>query len=401
MLAGVSISSNVDGKWTDPKPVTIENDYNYNEKANYFLSNTRKSLLMSIEREDSRGGRDLYVSFAKNDSLWAEPLNLGSVLNTAGEESAPFLASDDKTLYFSSNGFSGYGGSDVYMSRRLDDTWTNWSPPENLGPEINSKQDDLFFNIPANSNVAYYSRGITKDNADVFKVKMPIILSPDAMITVRGKLIDSKTGEPIGARIIYERLPEGKEVGVTNSDPKTGEYEIKLPGGYVYGFRAEAKDHLSENQSLDLREAKQNGSVKEKDIAMRPIDVTAEVATINVTEIEEKATIRLNNIFFDFDKAVLRPESYPELDRIAALMKERITLHVEIAGHTDTIGASEYNLKLSERRSKAVTRYLQEKGIDNARIVGTFFGESKPVDTSNTKAGNRKNRRVEFKIIKL
>ena len=145
MLAGVSMSTNINGNWTKPMAINIENDYNFNEKANYFLANTKKTLLMSIEREDSKGGRDLYVSFQKSDSTWAAPLNLGSVVNTANEESAPFLASDDKTLYFSSNGFSGYGGSDVYITKRLDDTWTSWSEPQNMGPDINSKLDDLSF----------------------------------------------------------------------------------------------------------------------------------------------------------------------------------------------------------------------------------------------------------------
>jgi OOP family OmpA-OmpF porin len=178
---------------------------------------------------------------------------MGKVINTVGEETAPFLASDDKTLYFSSNGFSGYGGSDVYMSKRLDDTWTNWSSPENLGPDINTKLDDLFFNIPSTSEFAYYSRGITADNSDIFRVKMPMFMSPDPIVIVKGKLIDAKTGKPIGAKIIYERLSDGKEVGVTYSNPETGEYEIHLPGGQQYGFRAEAKDHLSESQNLDLR----------------------------------------------------------------------------------------------------------------------------------------------------
>lgn len=402
MLAGVSISDNVGGKWSNPKPVNIENDYNYNEKANYFLSNTRKSLLLSVEREDSRGGRDLYVSFAKNDSLWAEPLNLGSIVNTAGEESAPFLASDDKTLYFSSNGFSGYGGSDVYMSRRLDDTWTNWSEPENLGPDINSKLDDLFFNMPSTSEYAYYSRGVTKDNSDIFRIKMPMFLSPEPIIIVKGKLVDSKTGKPLGAKIVYEKLPEGKEAGVTYSDPVTGEYEIHLPGGYLYGFRAEAKDHISENQSLDLRDVKKDGAVQSKDISIAPIETTVtRVDPINVTPIQENASIVLNNIFFNFNDATLQAESYPELDRIVKLMNERATMQVEIAGHTDSIGTDAYNLKLSERRANAVASYLEGKGVGESRISVKFFGESKPVDTTNTKIGNRKNRRVEFQIIKM
>jgi len=392
MVAGVSISSNIGGTWSDPKPLEIENDYNYNEKANYFLANTRKALLMSVERDDSEGGRDLYVSFEKEDGKWTQPLNLGKSINTVGEESAPFLASDDKTLYFSSNGFSGYGGSDVYMSKRLDDTWTNWSDPENLGPDINTTLDDLFFNIPSTSEYAYYSRGVTVDNSDIFRVKMPMFMTPEPIVIVKGKLVDAKTGEPIGAKIIYERLPDGKEVGVTYSDPKTGEYEIHLPGGHLYGFRAEADGHISENQNLDLRGFTKDGVLADKNITLAPI----EVAVVDVN-----TTIKLNNIFFDFDKAVLRAESFPELNRIVTMMKEKSTMQVEIAGHTDPIGTEEYNLGLSKRRANAVSNYLIKQGVEAARINTVFFGESKPIDTTQTREGNRKNRRVEFKILKL
>ena len=392
MVAGVSMSTKEGDKWTAPKPLEIENDYNFNEKANYFMANSRKSLLMSVEREDSRGDRDLYVSFEKDDGTWAEPLNLGRTINTAGEESAPFLASDDKTLYFSSNGFSGFGGSDVYISRRLDDTWTNWSSPENVGPDINTKLDDLFFNIPSISQYAYYSRGITANNADVFRVKMPVLLSPEPIVIVRGKLIDAKTGKPIGAKIIFERLPDGKQAGITYSNPETGEYEIHLPGGYLYSFRAEAKDHISESQTLDLRDFKTDGMITHKDISLAPIEVVL---------VEENAMITLNNIFFDFDKSILKPESFPELNRIVVLINERSGMQVEITGHTDPIGAEKYNLGLSERRAKAVTAYLVKKGIASDRITTTFFGESLLIDKSNTREGNRKNRRVEFKIIKL
>lgn len=395
MLAGMSISNNVNGEWTAPKPVKIENDYNYNEKSHYFLANSRKALLMSIERDDSFGDRDIYVSFAKNDSSWSEPLNLGKNINTAAEDASPFLAADDKTLYFSSKGFSGFGGSDIYRSVRLDDTWTNWSEPENLGPEVNSKFDDLFFNIPSSSEYAYFSKGIADNNADIFRLKLPVFMMPDPVIVVKGKLIDAKTGKPLGSKVIYEDLATGKEVGVAQSNPETGEYEISLPVGKQYGVRAEAKDHISSNQNLDLRKVTY-GPVT-KDMQLKP----EEMKPIEVTPIAENAVIPLNNIFFEFDKAVLTSESHPELNRIVALMNERKGMTVEIAGHTDQIGAEEYNLKLSERRAKAVSQYLVDKGISKDRISNTFFGETKPVDTSNTKAGNAKNRRVEFKIIKM
>lgn len=390
MLAGVSVSTNVGGNWSKPVPLNIINDYNFNEKANYFLTNNRKTLLMSVEREDSFGDRDLYVSFMKDDSVWTEPLNLGSIINTAGTESAPFLAADDKTLYFSSDGFSGYGGSDIYVSRRLDDTWTNWSEPENLGPEINSPLDDLFFNIPAESDYAYYSRGVSENNLDIFRVKLPIYKSPEPWVTVKGKLIDAETGKPIGAKIIYERLPDGTEMGIAQSDPLTGEYEIKLPAGHLYGIRAEARDHISENQNLDLRNITADQVIENKNFDLQPI---------RVARIDENATITLNNIFFDFDKATLRPESFPELDRLVKVMQERPTMKVQIDGHTCDIGEEQYNLGLSERRARSVQKYLVQKGIDANRIDVKYFGETKPAVPNTNRETRRQNRRVEFKII--
>ncbi|HEY9486924.1 MAG TPA: OmpA family protein, partial [Chryseosolibacter sp.] len=392
MQAGVSISSNAGGTWSKPIPLEITNDYNFNEKANYFLTNNRKTLLMSVEREDTYGDRDLYVSFMKEDSVWTEPLNLGDIINTASEESAPFLAADNETLYFSSNGFSGYGGNDIYASRRLDDTWTNWSDPENLGPEINSTLEDLFFNIPASSDFAYYSRGVSENNTDIFRVKLPILRSPETWIIVKGKIIDARSGNAMGAKIIYERLSDGQELGTSQSDPNTGEYEIRLPGGHLYGVRAEATDRISENQNLDLRNVNNDQVIANKDFTLDPIEVSP---------VEENVTLVLNNIFFDFDKAILRSESFPELNRIITLMKEKSGMKIEIAGHADASGPETYNLRLSERRAKSVVQYLVGQGITDSRISVIFHGENSPVAPNTTLEGRKKNRRVEFKILKI
>lgn len=408
VLSGISLSSNVGGTWSSPVALKIKNDYNFNEKANYFLTNNRQTLILSVEREDSQGDRDLYVSIMQLDSVWTEPLNLGDVINTASEESAPFLAADNKTLYFSSKGFSGYGASDIYVSRRLDDSWTNWSEPENLGPEINSPLEDLFFNIPAASEYAYYSRGVTESNTDIFRIKLPITKQPEQWVTVKGKIVDATTGGAMGAKIVYERLTDGKELGVAQTNPQTGEYEIKLPAGAIYGIRAEAKDKISESQNLDLRNITAAKVIEHEDFKLDPVKAeaiakaeTVQVDPIKVAPVEEKITIVLNNVFFGFKMEELYPESFPELNRIVALMNEKPNMQIEIAGHTDNTGPANYNLALSERRAKSVVKYLVEKNIDSKRITVQFYGEGKPIDTNGTKEGRRKNRRVEFKIVKL
>ncbi|MTI22709.1 OmpA family protein [Fulvivirga sp. RKSG066] len=387
MAAGVSVSSNASGDWSRPVALQIENDYNYSEKANFFLANNRKVLILSVMREDSYGGRDLYVSFMGPDSIWSEPLNMSETINTAGEEASPFLAPDDVSLYFSSNGYSGFGGSDIFVTRRLDDTWTNWSEPENLGPTINSQYEDLFFNIPGNSDYAYYSQGVSEDNLDIFRVGLPVFKRPAPVITVTGKLLDSKTKEPIGAKIIYERLSDGKELGITESNANTGEYQILLPSGELYGIRAEADGFVAENINIDLREFEEGDAL--------------EIANKNLmlVPIEKEATIVLNNVFFDFDKAVLKKESFPELNRVVEMMQDRNSVKIEVAGHADSTGPAAYNMTLSKRRAEAVERYLREKGVGAERLTVKYFGETKPAASNATIEGRRKNRRVEFKIL--
>ena len=391
MTAGVSLSTFEDGKWSTPAPINITNDYNLHERANYFMTNDRRKLLMSVQRRDSNGERDLYVSFQGDDGVWSEPLNLGNVVNTAADESAPFLANDDRTLYFSSSGFSGYGGNDIYISLRLDDTWTNWSEPENMGPEINSPMDDLFFNIPSESEFAYYSRQVSDNNVDIFRVKLPLYRSPDAWVTVKGRLKDASTGNPIGALVIVEQLPDGRQTATVRANPETGEYEIKLRAGELYGLRAEAKDHISESQNLDLRTITADQIIEGRDFLLQPI---------RVARIAADASIRLNNVFFDFNKADLKPESTSELNRIVTLLNERPTMQVEIAGHTDNIGSAAYNMKLSERRAKAVSDYLVKNGIDAGRIVAKGYGKTQPLVSNDDEIDGREiNRRVEFRIV--
>lgn len=390
-VAGVSISAFIDGKWTKPKGLNIKNDYNMSERANYFLANNRITMLMSVQRADSHGDRDLYVSFMQADSLWTEPLNLGPIVNSIADDVAPFLAIDDKSLYYSSKGFSGYGGFDIYLSKRLDDSWTNWSQPENLGKVINSEFDDLYFNLPGNSEYSYYSRGVDENNTDIFQVQLPPSLRPEIFADVKGKLMDAKTDLPLGATIVYERLPDGRRLGIIESSPTTGEFDLKLPMGYFYSFHAEAKNYISESRNLDLRNLRRDRKAQ-VDFKLKPIEIVP---------IEKEAIVRLNNVFFDFNKAILKPESFPELDRVVALMNERPGMTIEVDGHTDNIGTNEYNQKLSEKRAGAVKAYLITKGIDKTRIDAKGFGETRPLVSNDDEIDGREiNRRVEFKILK-
>lgn len=171
MKAGLSYSVNVNGTWSDPQPINIQNDYNMSEHSNSFVSLQAGVIIRSVERTESLGGRDLYVSFW-NGSEASEPVNMGAVINTQFEESSPFLASDNKTLYFASKGHNGFGGYDIYVTRRLDDSWTNWSTPENLGPAVNGSTDDEFFSITHCGNYAIFSKQVSVHNTDLYRVSM-------------------------------------------------------------------------------------------------------------------------------------------------------------------------------------------------------------------------------------
>ncbi len=179
VIAGVSVSVRKGNSWGFPKPIQVKNDYNMAENVGYDLSSYRNVLVISEQKADSYGKTDLYVSFRdrRSKGKTTESFNLGPVINSTGSERSPFLTDDTKTIYFASEGHSGYGGLDIFRSHRLDDTWTNWSKPENLGPEINTPYDDRNFAFTSTSRYAYYSRGIAPTRGDIYGIPMSTLFA--------------------------------------------------------------------------------------------------------------------------------------------------------------------------------------------------------------------------------
>jgi OOP family OmpA-OmpF porin len=389
MSDGVSLTRKTATGWSKPERLVIEDeDKNKSEMVSYFMSNSQKILMISNNRRgDSYGENDLYVSFLKTDGTWTKPLNLGDKINTSAIEDAPFLASDDKTLYFTSEGLGGYGGSDIYMSRRLDSTWQNWSTPENLGPVVNGAHDESFFSLSASGKEVFFTSQVASNSKDVdmYVLELPALLAPQPVLLVHGHVYDSKTNLPVkGVKISFENLTTATEVGTASSNYDSASYTIVLPAGAKYGFLAEKEGYISTNENIDLSNMKEYKEI-EKDLYITPIE-TGQVIT-------------LNNVFFDFDKYELKKESYPELDRLATQLKKNGTMKIELSGYTDSIGTKAYNDKLSSNRAQAVADYLIAKsGVDKKRVIVKHFGESKPVATNATAKGREQNRRVEFKI---
>lgn len=400
MYSGVSMTTRKGDKFDDPESVEVSNDYNYAPKVDYFMGNSGELMVISAERDDSYGGRDLYVSF-KEGKTWSEPKNLGNEVNTAADDYSPFLGMDNKTLYYSTSGISGYGGSDIYVAIRLDNTWERWSAPENLGASVNSEADDQYFSIPSSGRHIYFSRGDVDENTDIFSFKANelfvdktsklmssvghLAIGPeDYIVTVKGKVIETTSKQPMaGVPVIVERLPDGAAMGETET-AADGSYEMSIRGGARYGLHAEKKGYLSTDENIDLNTLAANET--------RELD-------LQLSKIETGVTIVLNNIFFDFDKSVLKTASYPELNRLLEYLENKDIKRIEISGHTDNVGNDAYNQKLSERRAKAVYNFFRENGIDSDRLVSKGYGESKPVVKNDTDANRAKNRRVEFKVL--
>ncbi|WP_080060180.1 OmpA family protein [Spirosoma aerolatum] len=407
---GFSISKKTATGWSPPQKIDIPG-YVGMSKGQFdcgFMSADGKTLIMAFSEKKNSKEDDIYVSFRQKDGSWTKPMDLGSEVNTKFTETTPFLAPDGATLYFSSNRDGGLGSNDIYVTKRVDKTWKHWTKPVNLGPKVNTDGYDAYYTLSASGDYAYLTTfKNTVGKGDIVRVKLtddrptnqPSRLGsgsevagqtdatrPDPVALISGKVVDQITGKPIEARIVYQTLPDGAEVGEATSDPLTGEYKIVLPYGQKFSVRAIAKDFISESINIDLTQAKGFQEIKSDPVKMAPI--------------KEGSVIRLNNIFFDTGKSELRPESGPELDRLVTTLNENPKMTIEVRGHTDNTGSNEINNKLSQDRADAVREYFISKGIEPDRVGSKGFGESKPVATNDTEAGRQQNRRVEFVIIK-
>ncbi|MCB0479101.1 MAG: OmpA family protein [Crocinitomicaceae bacterium] len=381
---GVSYGVKRNGKWQKPETMEIKDFKNLSNYTEYCLSPDGMTILIAYESEDTYGGRDIYVSFLQDDGTWSKPKNCGPTINSYGIEMTPFIAADGKTLFFSSYGHPGYGSADVFISKRLDDTWTNWSKPKNAGNVINSSNFDAYFKIDAQGIYGYM---VSSNNSigmeDIYRIQIGEGLKPDILNLIAGKVYNAKTNEIIDAAIEYEDLSEGKKLGIAYSTSENG-YKIALPKGKQYGFRASAEGFISVSNNIDLTNITK---YEEKEV------------NLYLVPIESGQSLTLNNLFFDSGKSTLKKESFSELNRLAKVMKDNGSMKIEISGHTDSDGDEQKNLTLSQNRAKAVKDYLITKGVSTDNLKSVGFGEKNPKASNDTPEGKAMNRRVEMKIL--
>lgn len=419
---GFSIAKKSANGWEIPKKVIIPKYERLSKGKNEygFLSNDGKVLLMAFSEKKNSDEDDIYASFLENDGTWSEVMNLGDEINTNFTETTPFLAPDGKTLYFSSNRAGGKGSNDIWVAQRKDDSWIHWTEAINIGEPINTEQYDAYYTISAAGDYAYFVSGNNSlGKKDIFRLKLdinkpvepkpsestpiggnptrksqdrrPVQPTPtksDAVVLVSGKVIDGKTGKiPQNAQIIYEDLSTGKELGIATPDPVTGIYKVVLPYGKNYGISTKIDGYIGTSQNIDL--SKITGKyleVEGKDMTVKPIEAGTKV--------------EMNNIFFEFGKASLKPESYPELNRIANFFKTNTKLISEVSGHTDNVGSDEVNNRLSQERADVVRNYLLTQGVPAERISAKGYGKNRPKVANDTPENQAINRRVEFEILK-
>lgn len=377
---GISVTHNVLGTWTKPERIHFDDESNIKE-SNISITMSSDNQVMILCLPPNKN--DLFVSFRKKDNLWTTPVSLPSNINTADYEFSPFLAPDNKTLYFSSGGHGGLGQNDIFKTTRLDDLWQKWTDPENVGEPINSSNWESFFTISAKGDKAIvYS--LKEGNGDLFEVVLPEKMKPQPTLLLFGKVIDSKSGKPIEATIYFEDLSTGKQIGTAKTDSKTGYYKIILTSGKKYGIYSKAEGYIPVNENIDLMKIDKY-TEQEKNLQMFPIEVGQ--------------TIRINNLFFDTGKSELKEESFPELSRLINIMQSNPKMTIKISGHTDDVGSDIDNLKLSKDRASSVKIYLVKNGIDEKRITSNGYGETKPQVKNDSDENRQKNRRVEFTIV--
>lgn len=380
--------------------------FSYNQKEMFFVSDMRNGV----------GGRDIYRSVKDEDGDWKDPVNVGTVINTPRNEEGVFLHPDNRTLYFSSQGHNTMGGYDIFRTER--DKQGNWSEPENVGYPVNTTGDDVFLSVTAQGKFAYYSsaRSGSIGGKDIYRITflgpekehpqsqadhlLASIANPDQeemiqpqvevekqlLAMVSGVIKDASTGKPLKATVkITDNETEQQLISKT-SNSKTGDFLVSLPFGKNYGLSINKEGYLFHSENFNVKEY---GKGDYEEIQL----------DVKLKKIEPGARIVLNNVFFKTGKAKPIPTSYPELDRLAEVMKRKPGIRIEISGHTDNVGSESFNKDLSQRRARGVVDYLAGKGIDKNRLEAVGKAFSEPIASNKTEEGRSKNRRVEAKII--
>ena len=368
--------------WSEPQNLgpMINTDF---WESSPSLSPDKRDLYFASSQPGGFGGRDIWVTHRLPTGKWSRPENLGEAVNTSGDESCPFMHADNETLYFNSNGHPGYGMTDLFLSKKVNDS--SWTVAENLGYPVNTIDDQGSLIVAADGKTAYYaSDGTdTKGGLDLYSFQLREDIRPLKTLWVKGKVFDKKTAAGLPSAVELTDIKSGNLISKIQTD-EDGNYLVTLPVGKDYAFNVNRRGYLFYSDNFSLKK-NNNDSVFKVDIPLQPI--------------EKGANIVLKNIFFETAKFELQPESRSELDKLVKLLNENPNLKIQIDGHTDNVGQEKDNLLLSTSRAKAVVGYLLSKAINAQRLTYNGFGSSRPVADNTTEKSKALNRRTELSII--
>lgn len=399
-----------DGSWGAPVALPGIINSSFEEKS-ISISKDGKTLYFSSNRPGGLGGTDLYRATKDAKGEWANVKNLGPKINTAFDEEGPFIDYDMTTLYFSSKGHKNIGSYDIFKSV-FDPQKNDWTEPENLGYPINTPDDDIFYMTSSDGKRAYYS-SVREDGlgyTDIFLITTPegmkdvlASASKDAETPKETKpatqtktevqplryvitVLDGQSKTPLAVKVSLKGLKDNLIVASNPVKPGVYEFRITHPEAKDYRLSVEKTGYVFLNQNVSIKGAAPGEQILTRTIELRKLNV----GTSSI----------LRNIYFDYDRATFKTESYSDLNKLESMLRQNSQIKVEISGHTDNYGHWQYNRTLSQKRAEAVKDFLTKKGIDSRRIKAVGYGESKPLATNDDEdEGRELNRRVEFKVL--
>lgn len=368
--------------WSEPQNLgpVVNTDF---WESSPSLSPDKRDLYFASSRAGGFGGRDIWVTHRLPTGKWSRPENLGEAVNTSGDESCPFMHADNETLYFNSNGHPGYGMTDLFLSKKVNDS--SWTVAENLGYPINTIDDQGSLIVAADGKTAYYaSDGTdTKGGLDLYSFQLREDIRPLKTLWVKGKVFDKKTNAGLPSAVELTDLKNGNLISKIQTD-EDGNYLVTLPVGKDYAFNVNRRGYLFYSDNFSLAKNSPDSDF---------------IVNIPLQPIEKGATIVLKNIFFETGEFELKSESKSELDKLVSLLRDNPDLKIQIDGHTDNVGQEKDNQLLSTNRAKSVVAYLLSKAINTQRLTYKGFGSTKPVSDNLTEKGKSLNRRTELSII--
>jgi outer membrane protein OmpA-like peptidoglycan-associated protein len=372
----IVLSKLVDGKWAVPVDLPF-NRAQYNT-AHACISPDGKRLYFSSDMPGGSGGMDLYYS-DRDGMIWSEPVNLGKKINTAGNDVFPYIGPDGK-LYFSSDGWPGLGGLDIFKTELENQT----ENPVNAGYPVNTHKDDfgIWISNDQTQGLISSNRKGGKGDDDIWSIDFV------NKIVIYGIVAEKETRIPIPNATVYLKDSLGNVVGTDVTDGQ-GNYSIKGDFNMNYVVSTNPDGYFAGSESFSTYGAT-NDSLR--------VDILLEKIIIN------KAIV-LENIYYDLDKWNIRPDAAQELNKLITILKDNPKIVIELSSHTDSRAPDFYNMILSDRRAKSAAEYIiKTGGIDASRITGKGYGESMLVNKCKnnvycTEPEHQQNRRTEFKVL--